>query len=434
MKRGWAKKWNREEILRDELIAATIGDVDWLRLSLNKAKGKVAVDRNTVDGQSPLHQAAEVGLLDCIITLVEAGANVKAKDKKGQMPLDLAKIWGHRACVRYLTDLVWKANGREFLQEMQKLQKLKLVLLSDEHRLYNIQQEEQDRLTKEQYALWLERKQLPDTVRVSSSFYRPRTTFTEDMLRQLREAVSANETAGTGKVLRFTKPKAPCQSGAGRKEGWVASKPVSETLACATPAKGKAAVCQRRSAWNVSNKSASLPVPSGPPEAEEDTFDLNILIQQHDFGPFYQLEMNRARQPELRAKADPRITRPLPNLPLHVLQRELFPGSISHRIKMPEEFKAVHVFNIPRKRASDRSKAMHLSEWLELGVPFSPSASSSTTTTTTKHSQRTPQSLGKPCSLQSAATNHSLIEDSAPVSREPSPITRADSPREHCKP
>ncbi|GCC39026.1 hypothetical protein chiPu_0023346, partial [Chiloscyllium punctatum] len=52
MTTGRVKKWNREALLGDELMAATVGDVNWLRLSLNKAKGKVAVDQNVSHTQT----------------------------------------------------------------------------------------------------------------------------------------------------------------------------------------------------------------------------------------------------------------------------------------------------------------------------------------------------------------------------------------------
>ncbi|XP_062903254.1 ankyrin repeat domain-containing protein 53 [Mobula hypostoma] len=471
-KRGQVKKWNRTAILSDELIAATIGDVDWLRLSLNKAKGKVAVDRNgynavhyaaqngrleclrvlleeynmdvnlpdlqgyrpihmilnkecqfcaehclnylldigadpnvqTIDGQSPLHQAAEVGLLDCITTLVEAGANVKAKDRKGQIPYDLAKLWGHRTCARYLASLVWKSNDRDFLKEMRKLQRLKLVLLLDEQWLHNIQQEERDQLTEDRYTLWLERKHLPDTARISPSLYKPRSTLAEETLRQLREAISTTETMGTEPVLQLAKPKSACRPRAAGKEGRAAA---------------RIAACWPGPAPGPGHKLASSPA-----LADEDVFDLRTLVQQHDFGPFYELEVNRARLPQLRAKAGPRVTKALPNLPLHILRRELFPGSISHRIKIPKEFKAVHVFDLPRKRPSGKSRDMQ-GEWLELGLP----SLSFTSTTTSKSSTCSHKSAWLPGTASSPRG-----EERKEILEEGSPEARAESPQEHCEP
>lgn len=51
-------------------------------------------------GASPLHKAASEGRLPCIIALVEAGADIFAKDAEGHVPVDLCKLWAHRSCAR----------------------------------------------------------------------------------------------------------------------------------------------------------------------------------------------------------------------------------------------------------------------------------------------------------------------------------------------
>lgn len=49
---------------------------------------------------SPLHLAASEGLLECTEILVQAGADVLAKDNMGLTPLVLARIWCHRKVAR----------------------------------------------------------------------------------------------------------------------------------------------------------------------------------------------------------------------------------------------------------------------------------------------------------------------------------------------
>ncbi|XP_069779504.1 ankyrin repeat domain-containing protein 53 [Narcine bancroftii] len=410
MRRGCIKKWNREEMLSDELMAATIGNVDWLRLSLDKAKNRVAVDCQgyntmhyaaqsgwlqglrvlveeyhmdmnmpdprgicplhlvlnkehgshadhclkylldigadpnvqTIDGQSPLHLAAKAGLLDCITMLVEAGANVMVRNKEEQRPLDLARIWGHRTCARYLADLMWKSNARVLLRETRKLHELKLVLLSEERQLRELEQERREQLSNELYTLWLERKGLPDTVRVAPSLYQPRSTPSQETLREPWETPSMDgKVRGLACRSKVTKPG------------------TAEAPDCAAPAKG--GVCW----WH--------------------------LLQPHDFGASYQLEVNR-RGAELRPKVDGGATRPLPNLPLHILQRELFPASTSQRLKVPEGFAPLHIFDIPKKRP------MPPGEWLELGVTLS------SPTSTSPHSEGAPRSVTRPCSSPQGST------------------------------
>ncbi|KAK2913342.1 hypothetical protein Q8A67_001741 [Cirrhinus molitorella] len=54
---------------------------------------------STDEGLTPLHLAAAEGLTDCE-TLVRNGVDIHAQDKRGHMPLDLARIWGHRLTAR----------------------------------------------------------------------------------------------------------------------------------------------------------------------------------------------------------------------------------------------------------------------------------------------------------------------------------------------
>jgi len=54
--------------------------------------------------QTPLHLAAEGGCLQCVIALVEAGAEVNALLKNGSPPIHLAKRSGHEDIVAYLLE------------------------------------------------------------------------------------------------------------------------------------------------------------------------------------------------------------------------------------------------------------------------------------------------------------------------------------------
>jgi cytochrome c len=52
--------------------------------------------------QTPLHVAAENGCLQCVIHLVDAGAEVNALTSNGSPPIHLAKLRGHDDVVAYL--------------------------------------------------------------------------------------------------------------------------------------------------------------------------------------------------------------------------------------------------------------------------------------------------------------------------------------------
>lgn len=58
------------------------------------------VTSKTDSGMTPLHLAASEGLLDCTEILVQAGADVLARDSMGHTPLVLARIWCHGKVAR----------------------------------------------------------------------------------------------------------------------------------------------------------------------------------------------------------------------------------------------------------------------------------------------------------------------------------------------
>lgn len=44
--------------------------------------------------------AASEGQVECLKILLELKPNASVIDKRGQTPLDLAKLWGHRNCAK----------------------------------------------------------------------------------------------------------------------------------------------------------------------------------------------------------------------------------------------------------------------------------------------------------------------------------------------
>ena len=62
-----------------------------------------AVDATALDGQTPLHIAAQCSqLLRVLECLLAAGANPRFTDRNGKSPLDLAKA-EHRGCLQKAT-------------------------------------------------------------------------------------------------------------------------------------------------------------------------------------------------------------------------------------------------------------------------------------------------------------------------------------------
>ncbi|XP_060689120.1 ankyrin repeat domain-containing protein 53 [Hemiscyllium ocellatum] len=443
MTTGRVKKWNREELLGDELMAATVGDVHWLQLSLNKAKGKVAVDQNgynavhlaalngrleclkmlvedyqmdvnlanplgwspihlilnkecqfralkclqyllqigadpnvqTNEGLTPLHQAAEVGLLDCIMALVAAGADVTAKDSRGHRPIDLAKIYGHRQCARYLSNVMWEVSQAELFKQMGKLQKLKLVLLDNEKQQAQIHQGEMESIADESFRLWLDRKQLANVLRLSSSFVKPRRSAADHVTSQLRASVKVEGRASdwdSYKLVPSAKPTGPCHSrgrGAGsaqdREKGKAHPVPDPKSRTCPTLRQG---VCLPKPVWNPSTNLSSPPTAdTSRQQGGDQQLNVNLMLQQHDFGVLYKLARSQYGQHMLKTKVGHK-TWPLPSLPLDTIKQQLFPHCVYHRIRIPEEFMAVDVLRLPKKGHVVKDKAeihMCLREWLE---------------------------------------------------------------------
>jgi len=45
--------------------------------------------------------AASEGQIDCLKILLDLRADITVTDKRGQTPLDLARVWGHKKCAKY---------------------------------------------------------------------------------------------------------------------------------------------------------------------------------------------------------------------------------------------------------------------------------------------------------------------------------------------
>ena len=71
---------------------------------------------------TPLHWACPGGHLPIVQYLIENGADLEAKDKEQQTPLQLASKYDHTDIVKYLTsnDWVHDKSQRKIMRETQK--------------------------------------------------------------------------------------------------------------------------------------------------------------------------------------------------------------------------------------------------------------------------------------------------------------------------
>uniref|UniRef100_A0A8C6UCP3 Uncharacterized protein n=1 Tax=Neogobius melanostomus TaxID=47308 RepID=A0A8C6UCP3_9GOBI len=82
------------------------------------------INLTTESGQTPLHIAVAEGLMDFTQILVEAGADIFAKDHSGFLPLDMARISSCREIGSYLKHCMWCHQKNEELKARKQTQTL----------------------------------------------------------------------------------------------------------------------------------------------------------------------------------------------------------------------------------------------------------------------------------------------------------------------
>ncbi|EHB04353.1 Ankyrin repeat domain-containing protein 53, partial [Heterocephalus glaber] len=273
----------------------------------------------------PLHLAAPEGLLGCMKTLVQSGANVHAQNATGCKPIDFCKIWKHRACARFLKDAMWKQDKKDFACEMRKLKRLKDQLTLMEHNYLLEYQKEHQLLREADFRKWLHRKLLQSPVsnpkqepgaptcpivlsetpgsQISKSFYR----FVEARLKSMPQ------------------PRVP-------------PKPVYTQPKISQP-----------KLWNLSNNpTRSQPLSISCPQ------DSRLGVhsdpcQEHDFCGFVEVTRNPHGSAQLRT-VDSHWVAPVPQLPFEVMVCMLHPGVRPHRMKVPQGIYVKSILDVPQRR------------------------------------------------------------------------------------
>ncbi|XP_021118115.1 ankyrin repeat domain-containing protein 53 [Heterocephalus glaber] len=309
-----------------QLFAAAVGNVEWLRFCLNRDRREIQSDcKSDRQRLQPLHLAAPEGLLGCMKTLVQSGANVHAQNATGCKPIDFCKIWKHRACARFLKDAMWKQDKKDFACEMRKLKRLKDQLTLMEHNYLLEYQKEHQLLREADFRKWLHRKLLQSPVsnpkqepgaptcpivlsetpgsQISKSFYR----FVEARLKSMPQ------------------PRVP-------------PKPVYTQPKISQP-----------KLWNLSNNpTRSQPLSISCPQ------DSRLGVhsdpcQEHDFCGFVEVTRNPHGSAQLRT-VDSHWVAPVPQLPFEVMVCMLHPGVRPHRMKVPQGIYVKSILDVPQRR------------------------------------------------------------------------------------
>ncbi|GAA6092524.1 ankyrin repeat domain-containing protein 53 [Tachysurus ichikawai] len=276
---------------------------------------------STDEGLTPLHMAAAEGLKECIEELVRVGADTHAHDSRGHTPFELACLWGHRVVARILKNAMWHRDKKEDMEKHQELQNLKQNMIRMHRKAEGIQKLSREAINKEKVSKWAERKGLP-------------------CLR--------SPTMGM-----WTMSHHCCHS----------TKPVKKQHAS-----------KSREIWNISSN------PSRPPPANisrSETVRIGVhpeeVADEPDLSQCVTLHCFRNGQVCCTASWN-NIPQPVPDLPLDVIQKCLFPSKFQSRISGPLQLQSNSVLDLPHWGGTHGTEAspwtevaMHLAEELQPG-------------------------------------------------------------------
>ncbi|XP_072858280.2 ankyrin repeat domain-containing protein 53 isoform X2 [Pogona vitticeps] len=274
-------------------------------------------ERQNHNGVSPLHKAASEGRENCIQPLVDAGADVHAKDADSQEPLDLCKMWGHKATAKCLRSAIWKREKANFAQEVCRLNEIKMECEARRKEFLIRQQAELDFCNHWAYNEWLAKKGLP---------------LPSD--RILGFLGSRRQSANLWKYVGKTSLPVPVPS------------PTSLDLE-----KRPAAQVPRKPhwAWNFSTNPSSAPATC---IFRPNTIRIGVdpeKVPDPDFTSFLFLYKNAFGQPEIQIDNMEKVPF-VPDLPFDVLEKSLYPRARHTRLEVPEDLRPRHLLDLKHRR------------------------------------------------------------------------------------
>ncbi|XP_036764211.2 ankyrin repeat domain-containing protein 53 [Manis pentadactyla] len=292
-------------------------------------KQEADINHQTCNGSTPLHLAAQEGLLSCVKILVQNGANVHAQDGVGCKPIDYCKIWNHRVCARFLKDAMWKQDKKDFACEMGKLKKLKDQLALMKQNYLTEYQKEHQILNEADFKKWLHCKLPLRSTKQEPSAPCWSIAFSETPNHQ-----------GLGPPKSFhPSPEAHLRQ---------TPRPRMQPLVIPKSIYTKPTV-RRPKLWNISNNPARSPTTQiGYPQG----IRLGVhpdLSSEHDFRSFLDVRSDGHGGTQLRTVAGNQVA-PVPQLPFEVIVHELYPSVRPYRMKVPQGFCSVSLSNVPWKR------------------------------------------------------------------------------------
>ncbi|XP_062850414.1 ankyrin repeat domain-containing protein 53 isoform X2 [Trichomycterus rosablanca] len=281
---------------------------------------------STDEGVTPLHMAAAEGLIECVKVLVKIGADTHLQDARGHTPLDLARLWGHRDIFRFLKSAMWHRDKKTDMERCQELQNLKEKLIWMHRKSEDRKKLVREVIIKQNVSEWAERKGL-------SLIWSP-----------LKGSFSLSHV--------------DCQS----------------TKSVKTKSIKKHNQSIPKKVWNIStNPSRPPPASISRPRSVSMGTNPEEAADEPDLRPCVTLGWFKDGCVNCIASwdGDPQ---PLPDLPLDVIQRGLFPSAFPSRISGPRQFQTSSVLDVPRRGCTKGPEAspwtevaMHLAEQLQAG-------------------------------------------------------------------
>ncbi|XP_072314774.1 ankyrin repeat domain-containing protein 53 [Eucyclogobius newberryi] len=300
------------------------------------------VNLTTDSGQTPLHVAVAEGQMDYARILVEAGADLFARDRSGLLPLDMARMWNHRNIGRYLKDCMWREKNNQELEARLQTQTLYRDLMDCDRK------EKIDKKPKidKNVAEWANKKGLT-----------PRKEFCPKVLvSQFHKQchISDNNKSHHHKDKKTRNPHSD-----GPKEDM-------RTLSTSS--------LRREDAEDIKKSITLPPVSKFKPWAIYTAPEPQSPLAEPDLRGKVKVWRDRsATEPHFKSKWD-RTPREAPRLPVDTIQRVMFPRDFPPRIPALGHFRPKDIEGVPHKacpqgRAASAwtDVAMHLQESLQPG-------------------------------------------------------------------
>lgn len=126
--------------------------------------------RPNYNGFTPVHQAASTGHVNCLRALIDAGARINSLDSDNLLPVDYARIWGNRTCVRVLNAHQWHIDKDDELRHKMKTAEENQQMQEEIQRLNLEEKTHKVERCKTAFAQWLSSKGLSDTLECYEPF------------------------------------------------------------------------------------------------------------------------------------------------------------------------------------------------------------------------------------------------------------------------